>query len=43
MYGWRARIGMVMAEVNTAMEPEFNRLAPEGVTVKWALRRASDK
>lgn len=33
MYGWRARIGMVMAEVNTAMEPEFNRMAPEGVSM----------
>lgn len=33
MYGWRARIGMVMAEVNTAMEPEFNRMAPDGVSM----------
>ena len=41
MYGWRARIGMVMAEVNTAMEPEFNRLAPEGVTMH-ATRVAVD-
>ena len=33
MYGWRARIGMIMAHVNTTMEPEFTRLAPDGVSV----------
>lgn len=33
MYGWRARIGMIMAHVNTTMEPEFLRLAPDGVSV----------
>lgn len=33
MYGWRARIGMIMANANTTMEPEFNRLAPQGVSM----------
>lgn len=32
MYGWRARIGILMAHLNTTMEPEFNRLAPKGVS-----------
>ena len=36
MYGWRARIGMVMAAANTAMEPEFYRLAPGGVSMHAA-------
>ena len=25
MYGWRARIGLLIAHPNTIMEPEFNR------------------
>ena len=33
MYGWRARISMILAHSNTVMEPEFSRLAPEGVSV----------
>jgi hypothetical protein len=33
MYGWRARIGLLIPSVNTTMEPEFNRMAPEGVSV----------
>jgi maleate isomerase len=33
MYGWRARIGLMIAHSNTIMEPEFNRVMPEGVSV----------
>lgn len=33
MYGWRARIGLMIAHSNTIMEPEFNRVLPEGVSV----------
>jgi len=33
MYGWRARIALILAHSNTVMEPEFGRLAPEGVSV----------
>lgn len=32
MFGWRARIGLIAAHSNVALEPEFNRLAPQGVT-----------
>lgn len=39
MYGWRARIGMVIAASNTTMEPEFNRLKPDGVSVHVARVR----
>ena len=33
MYGWRARIGLLIPSGNTTMEPEFNRMAPEGVSI----------
>lgn len=33
MYGWRARIGLLIPSVNATMEPEFNRFLPEGVSV----------
>jgi maleate cis-trans isomerase len=36
MYGWRARIGLIIAHGNTTMEPEFNRVAPEGVSIHAA-------
>ena len=32
-YGWRARIGLILPSVNLVMEPEFNRMAPEGVSI----------
>ena len=32
MYGWRARVGILLPSTDTTVEPEFNRLAPEGVT-----------
>ena len=31
MYGWRARLGLVIPANNTVIEPEFGRLAPDGV------------
>ena len=33
MYGRRGRIGLMLPTGNSVMEPEFNRLAPEGVSV----------
>lgn len=36
MYGWRGRIGLMIPSTNTTMEPDFNRMAPEGVSVHSA-------
>lgn len=36
MYGWRARIGLMVPSINTTMEPEFWGMAPEGVSVHTA-------
>lgn len=36
MYGWRARLGLIIAHSNTTMEPEFGRVAPAGVSVHAA-------
>ena len=33
MYGWHGRIGLMVPTGNSVMEPEFNRMAPEGVSV----------
>ena len=33
MYGWRGRIGLMTPTGNSVMEPEFNRMCPEGVSV----------
>ena len=33
MYGWRARIGLLIPSLHTVAELEFHRLAPEGVSV----------
>lgn len=33
MYGWRGRIGVILPGDNAVMEPEFYRMAPEGVSV----------
>ncbi len=33
MYGRRGRIGLMVPTGNSVMEPEFNRLAPDGVSV----------
>ncbi len=32
MYGWRAKVGVIIPSLNVTMEPEFNRMAPEGVS-----------
>ena len=32
MYGWRARIGLLIPSNNTVIEPEFYRLLPDGVS-----------
>ncbi|CAN0460488.1 unnamed protein product, partial [Phaeothamnion confervicola] len=36
MYGWRGRIGLLVPSINTTMETEFWRMAPEGVSVHSA-------
>jgi len=33
MYGWRARIGVMIPSTNTVVEGEYNRMCPEGVSV----------
>jgi len=33
MYGWRARIGLMIPSTVTTMDQEFNRLVPDGVSV----------
>lgn len=33
MYGWRARIGLMVPSLNITMEPELYALAPEGVSI----------
>jgi maleate cis-trans isomerase len=36
MYGWRAKIGLLVPSVNTTMEPDFWKLAPEGIAIHVA-------
>jgi maleate isomerase len=36
MYGWRGRIGLLVPSINTTMETEFWRIAPEDVSVHSA-------
>ncbi len=33
MYGSRARIGLIIPSINVTMEPEFNVMKPDGVSV----------
>lgn len=33
MYGWRGKIGLILPSLNNTMEPEFNKMVPEGVAV----------
>ncbi|MFQ6075388.1 MAG: aspartate/glutamate racemase family protein [Candidatus Bathyarchaeia archaeon] len=33
MFGWRAKIGLLIPAQNTTMEEEFHRMAPEGVSI----------
>ena len=41
MYGWRAKLGILIPSINTVMEPELNRLAPDGVSIHAARLKAS--
>lgn len=36
MYGWRARIGLLVPSINTTMEPEMWGMVPEGISVHTA-------
>ncbi|MCR4398795.1 MAG: aspartate/glutamate racemase family protein [Firmicutes bacterium] len=36
MYGWKTRLGIAVPSANAVMEPEFNQMCPEGVTVHFA-------
>jgi len=36
MRGWRAKIGLIIPSTNSTMEPDFNLLAPVGVTIHSA-------
>lgn len=33
MYGWRARIGLILPSLNCTIEPELNRMAPDGISI----------
>lgn len=35
-YGWRAKIGLIVPSTNTINEPDFYRMAPEGVSIHTA-------
>ena len=35
MYGWRARLGILTPSANVVTEPEFELMAPEGVTCHY--------
>jgi maleate cis-trans isomerase len=39
MYGWKGRIGLLTPSVNTVVEPETNRMAPEGINIYAARMR----
>jgi maleate isomerase len=36
VYGWRAKIGLLVPVTNTTMESEFHKLAPDGVAIVTA-------
>lgn len=36
MYGWRAKIGVLIPSRNVVIEPEFYKMAPEGVSIHFA-------
>jgi maleate isomerase len=39
VYGWRARVGLIVPSVNTCTEPQFRAMAPDGVAF-YATRLA---
>ncbi len=41
MYGWRAKVGVLVPDGNSTMEPELYRLAPPGVSFHFARLQAS--
>ena len=41
-YGLRLRIGLIVPSSNTTMEPDFHRMAPEGVSVHTARMRLDE-
>jgi maleate cis-trans isomerase len=42
MYGWRAKIGLIVPSLNNTMEPELNKMAPSGVAI-YATRLLLEK
>jgi len=39
--GWRAKLGILIPAINYVMEPEFNKMAPEGVSIHAARLKVS--
>ena len=43
MFGWRARLGVLVPSINKTMEPEMCQMAPKGVSVHFSrLRQRED-
>jgi maleate isomerase len=42
MYGWKGRIGLLLPARNTTMEPEFYRMAPDGISIHAARVTVGD-
>jgi len=42
MYGWRGKIGVILPSLNNTMEPELNKMAPDGVAI-YATRMLLEK
>jgi maleate isomerase len=42
MYGWRARIGIIVPSTNTVVESEFWRMAPRGVSIHASRLRITE-
>lgn len=43
MYGWRARLGLIVPSTNSVNEPDFYRHLPEGVSVHTARMKLDEK
>ena len=35
MYGWRGRLGIILGSSISVVEPDYNKMAPEGVTTHF--------